>query len=85
MKNGLEKRNYDNLLGQEGAILFVVMLLIIMFTGLGLLAMRHTRQELRSTGAYFDNMQAASLAESALAMAATDGVASARRAASAPE
>lgn len=58
--------------GQEGAILFVVMLLIIMFTGLGLLAMRHTRQELRSTGAYFDNMQAADLAESALAMAATD-------------
>jgi hypothetical protein len=72
MKNGLEKRNDDSMPGQEGAILFVVMLLIIMFTGLGLLAMRHTRQELRSTGAYFDNMQAASLAESALAMAATD-------------
>ncbi len=72
MKNGSKKRNAGNMSGQEGAILFVVMLLIIMFTGLGLLAMRHTRQELRSTGAYFDNMQAASLAESALAMAATD-------------
>ena len=72
MKNGLKKRNDGRAEGQEGAILFIVMLLIIMFTGLGLLAMRHTRQELRSTGAYFDNMQAASLAESALAMAATD-------------
>ena len=72
MKNGFEKRNNDGMKSQEGAILFIVMLLIIMFTGLGLLAMRHTRQELRSTGAYFDNMQAASLAESALAMAATD-------------
>ena len=72
MNNDIEKRNDGGTQGQEGAILFVVMLLIIMFTGLGLLAMRHTRQELRSTGAYFDNMQAASLAESALAMAATD-------------
>lgn len=72
MKNGSKKRNDGRMPGQDGAILFIVMLLIIMFTGLGLLAMRHTRQELRSTGAYFDNMQAASLAESALAMAATD-------------
>ncbi len=58
--------------GQDGSVLFVVLLLIIMFTGLGLLAMRHTRQELRSSGAYKDNSQATALAEGALAMLATD-------------
>lgn len=58
--------------GQEGAVLLIVLLLILMFTGLGLLAMRHTRQELRSAGAYKDNSQATALAEGALAMMATD-------------
>jgi hypothetical protein len=57
---------------QEGAILLVVLLLVIMFTGLGLLAMRHTQFELRSASAYLDSTQAASLAESAIAMIATD-------------
>jgi hypothetical protein len=58
--------------GQEGTVLLVVLLLIIMFTGLGLLTMRHTRQELRSSGAYKDNTHAVNLAEAALAMMATD-------------
>ncbi|MDD5306824.1 MAG: hypothetical protein PHU25_05835 [Deltaproteobacteria bacterium] len=57
---------------QDGAILLVVLLLVIMFTGLGLLAMRHTQFELRSAGSYLDSTQAASLAESAIAMVATD-------------
>jgi len=58
--------------GQDGTVLLVVLLLIIMFTGLGLLTMRHTRQELRSSGAYKDNTHAVNLAEAALAMMATD-------------
>jgi len=53
-------------------VLLVVILLVLMFTGLGLLAMRHTRQELRSTGAYMDSAQAGKLAEGALAIVATD-------------
>lgn len=58
--------------GQRGTVILVVMLLVIMFTGLGLLAMRHTRLELRSTGAYLDATQAAALADGALATVATD-------------
>lgn len=58
--------------GERGTVLLVVILLVIMFTGLGLLAMRHTRQELRSTGAYLDSAQAAELAEGAVALVATD-------------
>jgi hypothetical protein len=61
-----------NRAGQRGAVILVVMLLVIMFTGLGLLAMRHTRLELRSTGAYLDASQAAALADGALAIVATD-------------
>jgi hypothetical protein len=53
-------------------VLLVVLLLVIMFTGLGLLAMRHTQFELRSASSYLDSTQAASLAESAIAMVATD-------------
>jgi Tfp pilus assembly protein PilX len=53
-------------------VLMVVMLLVIMFTGLGLLAMRHTRLELRASGAYQDATQAAALAEGGLAIVATD-------------
>lgn len=58
--------------GQRGMVLLVVMLLVIMFTGLGLLAMRHTRLELRASGAYQDAAQAAALAEGGLAIVASD-------------
>ncbi len=58
--------------GQRGTVILVVMLLVIMFTGLGILAMRHTRLELRSTGAYMDATQAAVLADGALAIVTTD-------------
>jgi Tfp pilus assembly protein PilX len=57
---------------QCGTVLLAVVLLIVMFTGLGLLAMRHTRLELRSTGAYLDATQAGELAEGALAVVSTD-------------
>jgi hypothetical protein len=57
---------------QRGMVILVVMLLIILFTGLGILAMRHTRLELRATGAYRDATQAAALADGALAIVATD-------------
>jgi len=58
--------------GERGTVLLVVILLVLMFTGLGLLAMRHTRQELRSTGAYLDSAQAGKLAEGSIALVATD-------------
>jgi Tfp pilus assembly protein PilX len=58
--------------GERGTVLLVVILLVIMFTGLGLLAMRHTRLELRSTGAYLDSAQAGKLAEGGVALVATD-------------
>ncbi|NLN61365.1 MAG: hypothetical protein GX146_00600 [Myxococcales bacterium] len=57
---------------QRGFALIIVVMLVMMFTGLGLLAMRHARQEMRTKGAYFDFSQAALLVESALAMAAAD-------------
>ncbi len=57
---------------QEGGILLIVLFFIIMFTGLGLLAMRHTRAELRSAGHYLDNSQCGELARAGTAMAATD-------------
>jgi Tfp pilus assembly protein PilX len=53
-------------------VLLIVMLLLIMFTGFGILAMRHTQAELRSSGAYLDATQAADLVEGALALVATD-------------
>jgi hypothetical protein len=52
--------------------LLMVVLLILMFSGLGLLAMRHLQGELRSSGAYMDSTQAAAAAESAVMMVATD-------------
>lgn len=52
--------------------MLIILLLVLMFTGLGLLAMRHTRGELRAAGAYLDSVQAAALAEAAVIMAATD-------------
>lgn len=58
--------------GQRGIVMLVIMLLILMFTGLGLLAMRHTQGELRAAGAYQDAAQASDAAEAAIALAATD-------------
>jgi hypothetical protein len=58
--------------GEAGYVLIIVLLLIIMFTGLGVLAMRHTQEELRSAGAYLDATQAGELVEGALALVATD-------------
>lgn len=52
--------------------MLMVLLLVVMFTGIGLLAIRHIRGEMRSAGAYRDSLQAASAAEAALAMQATD-------------
>ncbi len=57
---------------QEGTVLLVVIMLVVMFTGLGLLAMRHTHGEMRSAGAYADAQQAAVLAESGLSILTTD-------------
>ena len=54
--------------GQEGAVLLVVMLLIIMFIGLGVLAMNHTRSEMRATMSYLDATQAENCAEAVLLM-----------------
>jgi hypothetical protein len=53
-------------------VLLMVMLLVILFTGLGLLAMRHTQGELRSAASYMDSTQATEAAEAAVMMAATD-------------
>ena len=58
--------------GEEGVVLLMVVLLVVMFSGLGLLALRHTQGEMRSSGAYLDGTQAAAAAESAIIMAATD-------------
>ena len=57
---------------QAGYVMIIVLLLIIMFTGFGILAMRHTQAELRSSGAYLDATQAGDLVEGALALVATD-------------
>jgi Tfp pilus assembly protein PilX len=64
-----QKRNHK---GEEGIVLLMVVLLILMFSGMGLLAMRHLQGELRSSGAYLDSTQAAAAAESAVMMVATD-------------
>jgi hypothetical protein len=58
--------------GEEGAVLLMVVLLVVVFSGLGLMAMRYTRGELRSAGAYMDSAQAAAAAEAAILMVATD-------------
>jgi Tfp pilus assembly protein PilX len=57
---------------EEGMVLLMVLLLVVMFSGLGLLALRHTQAELRSSGAYMDSTQAAEAAEAAVMMVATD-------------
>ena len=57
---------------QSGIVMLTVLLLVVMFTGLGLMAMRHTQGELRSTGGYLDSTQAALAAEAGLFMVATD-------------
>ncbi len=53
-------------------MLLMVLLLVLMFTGLGLLAMRHSQGELRSAASYADSFQATEAAEAAILMAATD-------------
>jgi hypothetical protein len=58
--------------GEEGVVLLMVVLLVAMFSGLGLLAMRHTQGELRSANAYLDSTQASAAAEAAVMMVATD-------------
>lgn len=58
--------------GEAGYVLIIVLLLIVMFTGFGILALRHTRQELRASGAYIDATQAAELVRGALSLVATD-------------
>ena len=58
--------------GEEGVILLMVVLLVALFSGLGLLAMRYTQGELRSANAYLDATQASAVAESAIMMVATD-------------
>ena len=57
---------------QRGFILILVLLLVILVSGLGLMAVRHSRQEARSTGAYVDSTQAVSMVESAMAVAISD-------------
>ena len=57
---------------QRGFVLIMVLMLIILVSGLGLLAVRHSRQEVRSTGAYVDSTQAAAMVESAMAVAISD-------------
>lgn len=69
----LEKRNENRVhRGEEGVVLLMVILLVVMFSGLGLLAMRHVQGELRSSGAYMDSTQAAAAAEAGVMMTATD-------------
>ena len=68
----MKSTNRNGRRGEAGYVLIIVLLLIIMFTGLGVLAMRHTRQELQSAGAYLDATQAADLVKGALALVATD-------------
>ncbi|MBN2801702.1 MAG: hypothetical protein JXR91_01275 [Deltaproteobacteria bacterium] len=56
---------------QSGFVLIIIMILVMMLSGLGLLAVRHAKQEAASTGAYADSTEAISLAQSALAVAMT--------------
>lgn len=66
------RKGYERRSAQQGTVLLVVIMLVVMFTGLGLLAMRHTHGEMRSAGAYADAQQAAALAESGLSILTTD-------------
>ncbi len=50
----------------------MVLLLVILFTGLGLMAMRHTTADLRASGAHLDKTQAGMIGEAGLTMLATD-------------
>jgi hypothetical protein len=52
--------------------MLMILLLVIMFTGLGLMAMRHTQGEVRAAGSYFDVIQAEALAISPCTFLATD-------------
>jgi PilX N-terminal len=57
---------------QEGAALLIVVMLVVLFSGLGLLAVRNTGSEMRAASAFKDRIQAALLAETAIGMLATD-------------
>ncbi|MCU0663816.1 MAG: PilX N-terminal domain-containing pilus assembly protein [Myxococcota bacterium] len=57
---------------QDGNVLVMVMLLVLLFSGLGVLVMRHMQGEMRSSLAYYDATQAGAAAEGAVAMVATD-------------
>jgi len=49
--------------GQRGTVLLMVLGLAIMLSGLGLLAVQHTRYELQSAGNYYDSVQTEYVAE----------------------
>lgn len=72
MRGFSKKGNSTPREGEQGFILIVVITLILMISGLALMAIRHARQEARSTGTYVDSTQAIALAESAMAVAITD-------------
>lgn len=56
----------------RGNVLLMVMLLILTFSGLGMIVMRNTLGEMRSALSYYDATQAAAVAEGAVALLATD-------------
>ena len=53
-------------------MLLMVILLVLMFSGLGLLALRHVQGDLRASSAYMDSTQSSALGETAVMMVATD-------------
>jgi Tfp pilus assembly protein PilV len=57
---------------QRGFVLVIVLSLVIVVSGLGLLAMRHAQQESRTVGAYVDADQAVAAVDAAMAMAMAD-------------
>ena len=69
---GERAKNRHRRASEEGAVLLLVLLLVVMFTGLGVIAMRHTRGEMRSASAYYESVQTSTVAEGALMLAASD-------------
>lgn len=57
---------------QSGIVMLTVLLLIIMFTGLGILAVRQTTNELRSVRLYGESEQAKACAEGTLTLLISD-------------
>jgi len=58
--------------GEDGFVLLLVSLLIIVFGTLGILSLRHTRSDLRSATSYQDATQAGLLSESGIAITSAD-------------